>query len=395
MDVLNIHDLEDLLNSSDTPCVSIYLPTHRAGSEIQQDSIRLKNLLNEAEERLTAVGLRGREAKELLEPAQALVLSDLFWKRQSDGLAVFLSAGLFRYYRLPVDFDTLMVVADRFHVKPLLPVLSDGGRFYILALSQSEIRLLQGTRYSVSQVELEDVPHSLIEALRWNDPEKRFQFHTTTRTPGGERVAPAIKSARPAIFHGHGVASADDPKDYILRYFHRIDEGLSEVLEGAQAPLVVAGVEYLHPIYWQANTYPLLVEEGIAGNPEELSAQELHQRAWRILEPSFKESQQEWTARYMQLAGSGSELAANRIEQVVSASYYARVETLFVALDVQRWGTFDPDTNEVQVRDDPLPGDEDLLDFAAVHTLLNGGTVYTVNLEKMPDGVPLAAVLRY
>jgi hypothetical protein len=43
-----------------------------------------------------------------------------------------------------------VVVTDRFHIKPLLPLLSGDGRFYVLALSQSEVRLLQGTRYSVS-----------------------------------------------------------------------------------------------------------------------------------------------------------------------------------------------------------------------------------------------------
>jgi hypothetical protein len=41
------------------------------------------------------------------------------------------------------------------------------------------------------------------------------------------------------------------------------------------------------------------------------------------------------------------------------------------------------------------PGDEDLLDFAAVHTLLNRGTVYAVELKKVPDEAPLAAVFRY
>jgi hypothetical protein len=47
----------------------------------------------------------------------------------------------------------LVIVSERFHVKPLLPLLSGDGRFYVLALSQNEIRLLQGTRYSVEQVD--------------------------------------------------------------------------------------------------------------------------------------------------------------------------------------------------------------------------------------------------
>jgi hypothetical protein len=369
-------------------CVSIYMPTHRAGRGIQQDPIRLKNLLGEAEDALTLSGLRTPEAQELLEPAEKLLQGSLFWQRQSDGLALFLSPGVFRYYRLPFDFDELVVVTDRFHIKPLLPLLSGDGRFYVLALSQNEVRLLQGTRYSVSEVALEGAPESLAEALRYEDPEKRFQFHTSTRTPGG-------KGERPAIFHGHGVASADDPKDYIARYFHRVDEGLRDLLQGQQAPLVLAGVDYLHPIYKEANSYPCLLDEGIEGNPEELRAEELHERAWGIVHPLLLAAQKEAAAQYRQLVSAGSEQASNDLKEIVRAAYHGRVETLFVAVGLQQWGTFDPATNAVQLHREVKPGDEDLLDFAAVQTLLNSGTVYAADSEKVPDEALLAAVFRY
>jgi hypothetical protein len=35
------------------------------------------------------------------------------------------------------------------------------------------------------------------------------------------------------------------------------------------------------------------------------------------------------------------------------------------------------------------------MDFAALHTLLNGGTVYAVAPEQVPGNAPVAAVLRY
>jgi hypothetical protein len=388
MDILTRSELRTLTRKPKGWCVSIYMPTHRVGAEIQQDPIRLKNLLAEAEEHLLTRGLRTTEAKELLESAGRLLQDSLFWQRQSDGLAVFLSPEAFRYYRLPFDFKELVVVSDRFHIKPLLPLLSGDGRFYVLALSQNEVRLLQGTRYSVSEVALEGVPESLAEALRYEGPEKRLQFHTSTRTPGG-------KGERPAIFHGHGVASADDPKGYISRYFHQIDEGLHSLLQGEQAPLVLAGVDYLLPIYREANTYPHLVDEGIEGNPEELRAEELHEQAWAIVQPRFLAVQKEDAAQYRQLAGAGSEQASNDLKEIVPTAYHGRVETLFVAVGLQQWGTFDSATNAVQLHREVKPGNEDLLDFAAVHTLLNRGTVYAVEPEKVPDDTLLAAMFRY
>jgi hypothetical protein len=191
------------------------------------------------------------------------------------------------------------------------------------------------------------------------------------------------------------MASADDPKDYISRYFHRVDEGLRDLLRDEQAPLVLAGVDYLLPIYREANTYSHLMDEGIEGNPEELRAEELHEQAWAIVQPLFLATQEEAAAQYRQLAGAGSEQASNNLRTVVPAAYHGQVETLFVAVGLQQWGTFDSATNAVQLHEEAEPGDEDLLDFAVVHTLLNGGDVYAVEPDKVPDEAHLAAVFRY
>lgn len=76
MDLMDRVALKTLIAVQAEVCVSIYLPTHRAGPDTQQDPIRFKNLLREAEERLSTFGLRSPEARGLLEPAQRL-LTDL------------------------------------------------------------------------------------------------------------------------------------------------------------------------------------------------------------------------------------------------------------------------------------------------------------------------------
>lgn len=385
MDVLSRADVKALSEKRGGLHVSLYAPTHRAGPETQQDPIRLKNLVREAEERLIAGGLRAPDARELLRPAEQLVQDRLFWRHQSDGLAIFLSAETSRHYRLPLGFEELMVVADHFHIKPLLPLLSGDGRFYVLAISQNEVRLMQSTRYSVDEVELEGVPTSLARALRFDDPERRLQFHTATRTPGG-------KGDRSAMFHGHGVG-VNDAKTDILRYFHKVDAGLSDLLGNEQVPLVLAGVDYLLPIYHEANTYPHLVDEGIAGNPEEISVKELHQQACNIMQPRFLRGQREAAARYRQLAET--EQASNELERIVPAAHYARVDTLFVALGVEQWGAFDRDSSAIRLHAEAEPGDDDLLDFAAIQTLLHGGTVYALGKDQIPGGALMAAVFRY
>lgn len=369
-------------------CVSIFMPAYRGGPESQQNSIRFKNLLREAKERLQVNGLRELEAEKLLDPAQEFLMNSSFWKNQSDGLAVFISSDMFRYYRLPFSFDELVVVTDHFDIKPLLPLLTRNGQFYVLALSQNEVRLLQGSQYNVSEIELKELPNSLAEALRYDEYEKEMQLHTGTE--GTRETGP--RTDRAAIFHGHGVEK-DEFKEKIQRYFQQINKGLHEFLREKKAPLVLAGVEYLFPLYEEANTYPHLIDEGITGNPEELTAKELHEKAWDIIKPIFLSEQEEAIAQYKQ--ASHTEKASNDISEVVQAAYYGRVDLLLVAVGVQKWGTFDPDANEVHLHEEEKADDDDLLDFAAIHTLLNGGDVYAVEPDEAPDDSVLAALFRY
>jgi hypothetical protein len=387
MNTLTHTELGELLAAPADTAVSIFIPTFRAGRETEQSPIYLKNMLSEAEEQLREREMRTPDIAALLEPARKLIDDPLFWSEQSEGLALFLTAAGLRSFRLPLHFEPLAVVGERFYIKPLLPLLAADGRYTILALSQNEVRLLRGTQHTVEELDLEGAPGSLAEALRFDDPESTLQFHAATNNPSGP-------DGRSPIYHGQGVGTGDE-KENLLRYFHKLDAGLAELLHDERAPLVVAGVDYLLPIYAEANTYPYLVGEGVAGNPEEWSAAELQERAWAVVEPFFAQGREKAEARFRQLDGQGSEQAARDLTEIAAAAANGRVETLFVATGVQRWGTFDAAANTATWHDQPQAGDQDLLDFAAMHTLTNSGTVYALDPQEMPVGSTIAAILRY
>ena len=181
MDIFDRPDLDNLLKTQAGPCVSIFLPTERTGREVQQNPIRLKNLLREAEQRLSDLGVRG--ADKITKPAHDLEADSSFWRHQGDGLALFLAPDFAESYTLPVSFADLVVVADHFHLKPLLPMMSAGEHFYVLGLSQKYVKLFRGGRYSVGEVHLTGVPASLRDALQYDDREPSLQSHS-----GGERA---------------------------------------------------------------------------------------------------------------------------------------------------------------------------------------------------------------
>lgn len=372
------------MNNPEGVCVSLYIPTGSKPVDRQENQIRFKNLLREAEDALITEQHPEPGIQDFLAPAHNLLKESFFWAKQSRGLALFLSPEVFSPFRLPITFEESVVVADRFYIKPLLPLLSGDGWFYILAVSQNEVRLFQCTRYSVKDVELKDIPKSLDQTLEHDSVQKQLQFHT--RTPVGGI------NERPAVYHGQGVG-IDNSKDDIRRFFRAIDKGLRQVLGIDGFPLVFTGVEYLFPIYKAVNTYPHLLDQSVAGNPEAIHAEDLHKKAWEIVKPLFQQEQKKAADSYRQFAGTG--FASNNIREIVPASFYGRVEVLFVAVGVQAWGAFCSNRNEVYLHHRKKPDNEDLLDLAAFQTLLKGGTVYAVTPDAVPDGTPVAALLRY
>ncbi len=382
MDLITWNDLKSLAAPYPGWCVSILMPTHRAGQDTKQDPIRFRNLVREAQERLKSKGLRAPEMDSLLEPAQRLLQDAAFWRHQSDGLAMFLSPEAFYVYRCPVRFQELVVASDRFHLKPLLSLFTGNGHFYVLALSQNQVRLLEGTRFTVDEISPEGLPASLDEAFPDREPRKHIQFHTGSSSGGG-------RGQRAAVFHGHD--PSDESEDRLIDYFRQINRGLNDMLKGEQSPLVLAGVDYLAPLYRQVNSYPNLLAGSVTGNPEMLKPEALHAQAWEIVQPHLVQAQQQAIARYRHEASAGR--TANDIAEVVLAATHGRVDLLFVALDVQQWGSLDGE--QVHLHPGPEPGDHDLLDLAAIQTILNSGTVYAVEPEQVPDQMPLAAILRY
>ncbi len=161
---LSRKELQSLIEKQTELAVSIYMPTHRTG-DIKQDPIRLNNLLKEAEEKLKAMELSSKETKELLKPIVNLLSDGSFWSHQGDALALFFTGGFFRFFKLPYDFQELVVASSRFHIKPLVPLFVDIGLFYVLALSQNEARLIQCTSNSEREVIPDGLPPSLSEVL--------------------------------------------------------------------------------------------------------------------------------------------------------------------------------------------------------------------------------------
>jgi hypothetical protein len=385
--VITNQEFKELARFSGPHSVSIYLPTGRAGQE-EKSRIRAKNAVLLATRKLTKkYGLRSSQADQFLQPAIDLFSNQDFWQDQSDGLALFVGDGHFSFYTCPIDFRSQVYVQDSFYLRPLIPLVNEPpAQFYLLTLSRDDIRFFEATEYSITELELgEEVPSSLEDALRVDDRSRGL-------TSAG---APGKKAGSNAVFFGRD-ADHDRKNEELKVYFDRINKGVTNLLCDDKAPLVLAGVSELIPIYREANSYPHLFEQDfVSGNVAKEAVAELQERAWNVVAPFFQEQYQRDIEDFEQKLTQNT--AGFGIHTVIPAAINGRVEVLWVDKDHDSFGTYDRETNGITLDPEQENDDsEELLDLAARAAHASGARVYNLPRTDMPRITSgICAIYRY
>lgn len=387
MDILTKKIFEELINTEQEFCVSIYIPTYRMGPDIKQNTIRFKQQIREAEDKLFNIGLSKDEVRSILRPASDLVDETVFWQNQTEGLAVFITDGKMNYYHLPFEVKEHVAISNKFYTKPLLPLFTTDGQFNILALSKNEVRLFTATRQTVREIRMENAPRSMFDMQVDDDPRTNLLIRTSS--PQGSSELSYNKVTQ-------GQANENDyEKNELAKYFRAIDDALNELYKKGEIPLILAGVDYLMSIFKEMSKYPNIVDEYIKGNPEIFYGEDLKKMAWEIIEPKFLKMQELAEAKYKQYSGQKNNLSSNSLSKIVPQAYNGQIETLFIADGEVQWGKFNPNTNKVELNKEESLDNEELMDLAATLTIARGGKVYAIDPAKVPDGKSVAAVLRY
>jgi hypothetical protein len=378
------NDLDELLACEARPAVSIYVPTHTAGREIRQDSIRLRNLLSEAAERLR-VERRGPEADALIEPARRLLDDEEFWRHQERGLAVFIAPGFHRVHKLPIEMPEMVAIGRYFCIRPLLPLVDATGWFWLLTITAGRTGLYRGSRWALGEAGGIDLPQGIEEIYN----ETEFQEQHYSSPTGRPSRGPSAQSGAQSF----GETPEDLRKAQLLQLLRRIAGIVEPVVKREPAPVIVAAQPEIQGNFRDIAGWKELLAEGIQENPDAMSHDALRDKAWALLEPDRENSRNDAIGRLNGLVGTGK--AATMVEDIVKAARDGRVERLFLPPDPPIWGQLADDGARIVVHDERTQGDEDLLNYAAVMTLRQGGEVTPVEPAQLPQRGPAAAILRY
>ncbi|WP_353719134.1 hypothetical protein [Dyadobacter sp. 676] len=364
-------------------CVTIYLPTHQSGVEVNEkhDAILLKNTLKDLSAKLADAGIETARIEQLLTPAYALLQQSRFWGRMEKGLAMFIADGYFKYVKMRVAPQYVAVCKKRFYMTPLVPVLTCNTYFYLLVISKQKCKLFRADAFGMEPVHVPDLPDDMMAVKRLSDKDaSTFRVGTGSGTGG-------------ANFHGMAGGNPEH-KDNIAVYFEAVDDVIfREVLHNENAPLLLAGVEYLIPIYRAASDYHNICPEALTGSHEHDEIHDLYARARGIMQPYFDQPLDKALTIYANQ--SATPLSSSIAADIIPAAYYGRLSHLFVRKGATIHGQFDETNASLELHGSEEESSDDLLDMAVIKTLTQGGEAYLLPPERMPAASDIAAVFRY
>jgi hypothetical protein len=164
-------------------------------------------------------------------------------------------------------------------------------------------------------------------------------------------------------------------------------------LNRENVPLLLAGQDFLIPIYRSVSDYKNIWPEALTGNHHQQSDNELYEEAMQVMKPYFEQPLKRALEDYGNK--SATMLTSTVVGAIIPAAYYSRVSHLFVRKGSSVWGTFDELENKLEIVENETGTSEDLIDKAVIKTIQNGGEVYFLESDQMPENNELAAIFRY
>ena len=376
--------LQELANYTSDCCISVYIPTHRSGVEVneQMDSIAFKNALQQIEVKLKEKGYDQSRMAKLLKPGYDLLRNEKFWYALTEGLAFYIAEGHFKFMRLLSTPPEKMLINTSFYLSPLVPYMLSSEYFYLLVLSKKQAKLFRANNFGMMRIEVPELPNGVDDVVHFEEKDDQKLFRTGSSGAG-----------QGANYHGIGGGKPDE-KDHISMYLEEVDETLwKEILNKENVPLLLAGVEYLLPLFRKVSHYNKIYENSLTGSLEHTDEAQLFRQAREIMEPYFRERLNK--AKEVYGNQSATTLTSTVAEQIIPAAFYSRISQLFVQSGAEIWGTFDEKSNELFIHNEQQNSDDSLLDKAVIKTFMNGGEVFILEKSEMPGGAELAALMRY
>ncbi len=355
------NDLVELIGKESGTCVSILMRTHESGRETAQNSIRFKNLLNTA---IDKVGDSDAKLRDRLRGLAKLERDHTFWQNQAAGFALFVTADDQQQFKLGHSPDEIVYVADHFCTLPIAAASCGGGSTRVLALSWERARLFSCDGHQANEISNDSFPVTMNDLVTERDPEEQLQFSTHSSTGGGPS-GPANGST--AMYHGQGEGEDKIAADRDM-YLTRVGRMVADVIYNTDHPLVVLATKEVAGHF--TSTTDVEVADSIHASPDGLKDQDLKSRIVETSHSLLKKSSES----ILEKLGTAiaNDTGSSDLKEIVEQAANGRVETLLLGDVNSQHGTFDRDSRKVSFDDS---ANTDLVNLAVRETLQAGGKI--------------------
>jgi hypothetical protein len=264
-------------------------------------------------------------------------------------------------------------------------ILQSADRYHVLGLNRQEIKLYEGNRDALDEIEpAPGVPRTITEALG----EDLTEPHQTVASYGG------VGGGHSPMHHGHGGRESEVDID-AERFFRAVDRAvLKHHSQPSGLPLILAALPEHHHLFHDVSHNPFLLPDSIDIHPDALaSIDELRQRAWQLMEPRYLARLAALVEEFGNARSGG--LGDDELAKVAKAVVGGRVATLLIEARREIPGHIDAATGAIVSGDLAHPEVDDVLDDLGTLALKMGGQVVIVPAERMPTETGIAAIYRY
>jgi hypothetical protein len=361
---MNIHDVNLIKQSQGYPAVTITLPTHRFAPENKQDPIRVKNLVEQATNRLLAE-FGKREIEALVARLQALAES-IDYQNTLDGLAIFVNHDFGKVISLPFTLKERVVVDETFFIRDLVFAMNRTPRYWVLALSEKPTRLFEATREHLIEIQ-------------------EGGFPMTHTRPGGEEPLPG----------GFGVQKSAYRDERHRQFFRDIDAALKPFLTEDPLPLAVVGVERYLSFFNEVSDHKNAILTTLTGSHDKTSAHELGKLVWPLVKLNLDEERHKVFGELDKAIGEKKFVST--VGEVWRLAHEGRGRLLLVEEDFHYPARVDESGNHLTPADDPTaPGVmDDAVDEIISAVLEKQGKVVFVENGQLTDHQRITLILRY
>lgn len=377
--------LRSLIEEAKSPALTITFPTFRSPPDVQQNPVRYKNLLRQAE---TEIGVYKHKAAtafdEALNEAWRLVDDTIVWEKPLDGVAVFVCPGMVRLEKMSFAPPEAIYVKETFALRPFVPLFAHRRDFLVLAAAFNHVCLYESGGQALKKVEEKSFDQTIDEIIAKTQIESSVNFHTTGPVKAGRQTA---------AFHALGESPVDVAEDLRKEFGARIARAVDVVSARRNHPpvVLVADDRLAGGILAHAKA-DLVYTLDTRVSPNEMTESELlgvALDAFASTRDNFQKRRlEEFQANYND---PESQKASVMPPELALAALQGRIQTLFVLPNGVLRGRVNETTGAVTGAGQR----GDLIDDLVRLTLHGQGEVLAVGEKMLPNGAQAGALYRW